>query len=344
MKSVFLGLFLLCLTSSGIAYESPIKPDSPVEYTVKKGDTLWDISNRFLKSPWLWPELWHSNEQIHNPHLIFPGDVISLVYVEGRPKITVVRRGETGRTIKLNPKIRIMPTESAIPAIPHEAVSSFLKNSRVINNSAEMERAPYVLGTRQGRIASGAGDRIYAKGKVDGLHGRKLGIFRQGTAITNPDTNELLGIVAQDVAGATMVKATGGVATLKLVSSRSEVRPGDRVLPSDPPTQMTSFFPRAPDAPIAGKVAFVLGPEERAGKFHSVILNRGMREGLRKGDLLMVLKSGVMTDPMTGKDVYLPAEKVAMVMVYRSFEKLSYGIVLSSVEDIHVGDSIKSPE
>ena len=141
MKNFVLGVLLTCVASSGFAFEGPIKSDSPREYIVTRGDTLWDISNRFLKSPWLWPEIWHANAQIHNPHLIFPGDVISLVYIEGRPRLTIVRRGESGRTIKLSPKVRTLPAESAIPAIPLQAIDSFLNSSRIFTNMQEMEAA-----------------------------------------------------------------------------------------------------------------------------------------------------------------------------------------------------------
>ena len=344
MRSFVLGVLLMCAATSGFAIESPIKPDSPRDYVVTKGDTLWDISNRFLKSPWLWPEIWHANNQIHNPHLIFPGDVISMVYIDGRPRLTIVRRGESGRTIKLSPKIRTLPAESAIPAIPLQAINSFLKSSRIFNNLQEMEAAPYVFAAKQQRIIAGEGDRVYARGRVNTLQGRTLGVYRSGDVISDPLSGELLGVVAMDIANAAVVKTTNDIATLRVVSSNKEIRPGDRVLPSDNFSQTTTFFPRAPDAPVEGAVVSVVDAVNKAGRFNTVIINKGMREGLKPGDILTVHKSLMVKDPISGQNIKLPPERVGMVMIYRPFEKLSYGIVLSSLEDISIGDYIKSPE
>lgn len=344
MRSFVLGVLLLCLTSIGYSYESPIKPDSPRDYVVTKGDTLWDISNRFLKSPWLWPEIWHANTQIHDPHLIFPGDVISMVYIDGRPKLTIIRRGESGRTIKLSPKIRTLPAATAIPIIPLKAIKAFLKSSRIFNNLEEMESAPYVFASRQERIISGAGDKVYARGRVDDLQGRKLGVYRSGERISDPVNGELLGVIALDIANASLVKTSSDIATLKIITSNKEVRPGDRVLPVGNFAQTTTFFPRVPDRPIAGVVVSVLESNKKVGRYNTLIINKGLREGLKQGDIFAVYKHLMAKDPLTGKSIKLPQEKVGMVMIYRPFEKLSYGIVLSALEEITIGDSLKSPE
>lgn len=343
MRSIVLGAILLCLSSVGIAYESPIKADSPQDYTVQKGDTLWDISNRFLKSPWLWPEIWHANPQIHNPHLIFPGDLVSLVYIDGRPRLTVVRRGESGRTIKLSPKIRTLPAESAIPAIPLNAISAFLKESRIFNSQAAFDRAPYVFASRQDRIITAKGDKVYARGSVGTLSSNNLGIYRSGAVVNDPDTGELLGIVGHDVASATLTKVDKGIASMRIDDSDSEVRPGDRVLPEVSVSHVSTFFPRAPDAPVDGKIVSVLNGAQKIGQFDSIIVNKGEREGLRQGDVLVITRNLKVKDRMTGEMIQLPAEKIGMMMIYRPFEKLSYGIVLSAYEDISVGDMLKSP-
>ena len=344
MRSIVLGIWMLCLTATGYSYESPIKQDSPQAYVVVKGDTLWEISNRFLKSPWLWPEIWHENSQIHNPHMIFPGDVISLVYINGRPRLTIVRRGESGRTVKLTPKVRTMPAAAAIPAIPLKAINSFLMGSRIFNNKQSIYSAPYVFAAKQNRIISGSGDKVYAKGRVSALQGRSLGIYRSGDAITDPVSGELLGIVAHEVADANMVNSEGDVVTLKVMSSKKEVRPGDRVMPADTFKQVTSFFPRAPDAPVKGTIVSVMDAARNVGQYNTVIINKGQREGLQPGDILTIHKSMMVEDPVSGMNTRLPAERVGMVMVYRPFEKLSYGIVLTAMQDISVGDQLKSPE
>ncbi|AMO54294.1 hypothetical protein GZ77_22205 [Endozoicomonas montiporae] len=344
MRNFILGVLLTCITASGFAIDSPIKSDSPREYVVTQGDTLWDISNRFLKSPWLWPEIWHANSQIHNPHLIFPGDVISLVYIDGRPRLTIVRRGESGRTIKLSPKIRTLPAESAIPAIPLQAIDSFLRDSRIFNNMQELESAPYIFATKQQKIIAGDGDKVYARGRVNTLQGRTLGVYRSGDVISDPTSGELLGVVAMDIANAAMLKTASDIATLRVLNSNREVRAGDRVLPADTFSQATTFFPRAPDAPVEGSVVSVVDGVDRVGRYSTVIINKGLREGLKQGDILTVHKSLLVKDPLSGQNIKLPPERVGMIMVYRPFEKLSYGIVLSANEDITIGDNIKSPE
>ena len=344
MRSILLGLWMLCLTATGYSYESPIKADSPREYVVVKGDTLWDISNRFLNSPWLWPEIWHANSRIHNPHMIFPGDVISLVYIDGRPRLTIVRRGQVGRTVKLSPKIRVMPAEAAIPAIPLKAINAFLMGNRIFNNQQTLLSAPYIFAARQNRIITGVGDKVYAKGRVGTLQGRSLGVYRSGEAISDPVSGELLGIIAHDIANASMVNSSSNVATLKVLSSKKEIRSGDRVIPADTFKQVTSFFPKAPDAPIEGTVVSVVDATRNAGRYNTVIINKGQREGLQPGDIFTIHKTLMTKDPVSGASTKLPPERVGMVMVYRPFEKLSYGIVLSAMQDISVGDQLKSPE
>lgn len=342
MRRIIMGVLLLCLSVTGMAYESPIKADSPQDYVVQKGDTLWEISNRFLKSPWLWPEIWHANQQIHNPHLIFPGDMISLVYIDGKPRLTVVRRGESGRTIKLSPKVRKLPGESAIPAIPLGMINSFLNQSRIFNSKQELERAPYVFASRQERIINGAGDKIYARGRVDSLN-KDLTIYRSGEVILDPDTGEMLGVIGHNIASIDLLKVEDGVASLRVKKSHSEVRPGDRVVASEVFSQVTTFFPSAPDAPITGKIASALENIKKVGQYNTVILNVGEREGLKQGDILVVYKNVKVKDQMTGEMIQLPLERAGIVMVYRPFEKVSYGIVLTAFEEISVGDVIKSP-
>ncbi|WP_422139400.1 LysM peptidoglycan-binding domain-containing protein [Endozoicomonas sp. ALC020] len=342
MRSIVLGVLLLCLSSSGIAYESPIKSDSPRDYMVKKGDTLWEISNRFLKSPWLWPEIWHANPQIHNPHLIFPGDLVSLVYIDGRPRLTIVRRGESGRTIKLSPKVRTLPAESAIPAIPLSAIDAFLKSSRVFTSKRALESAPYIFASRQERIITGAGDKVYVRGQIGSLD-KSLDILRAGDVLKDPDSGEVLGIIGHQVADASLQKVDNGIASLKIQTSQREVRPGDKVVPADTFSLQTTFFPRAPDAPVEGKIVSVVDGVKKVGQFNSVIINRGIREGLRQGDILNAYKNLKVKDQISGEMVNLPPERAGMIMIYRTFEKVSYGIVLTAYEEIGVGDTLKSP-
>ena len=347
MRSIVLGAFLSGLISlgfvtEGMANNSPIRVDSPKNYQVKKGDTLWEISSRFLRSPWMWPEIWHANPQIHNPHLIFPGDVVSLVYIDGKPRLTIARRGESGRTIKLSPRVRTLPGDSAIPAVPLSTINSFLSLNRIFDTLQDIESAPYIFASRQERIISGAGDKVYARGRVDAVSGN-MSIYRPGAAVTDPESGELLGVIGHDVADSSVMNVTDGVASLRITKSRREVLPGDRVLPEADFSQLTTFHPSAPDAPIDGKILAVLGGVKKIGKYSSVMINKGQREGLKQGDVLIIRKNIAVKDQITGEMVTLPPERAGMLMIYRPFEKLSYGIVLTALEEISVGDQLKNP-
>ena len=342
MRTFFLAAFLLCFTLFGQADESPIRIDSPQNYTVQKGDTLWDISNTFLNNPWLWPEIWHANPQIHNPHLIFPGDVVSLIYIDGRPRLTVMSRGDSGRNVKLTPKIRTLPVDSAIPAIPLSAIRSYLKYSRIINNLAELEQAPYVFASKDGRKASVEGDQVYARGHLAG-QGARYEAFREGQSLVDPDSGENLGYIGQKLATLDVVKINNDVSILTIKSSQTEIKPGDRLLQEDDFNLTPTFFPRAPDTPVEGKIIANINNTKKTVRFDTVVINRGQRESLKQGDILAIYRHSQVMDQFSKELVVLPPERVGLLMIYRPYEKLSYGIVLSASQDIELGDSLKSP-
>ncbi len=337
-----LTAILLFMSMLGIAYESPIRDDSPDSYSVQKGDTLWDISNMFLKSPWLWPEIWHANPQIHNPHLIFPGDLVSLVYVNGRPRLTVSNRGNAGRTIKLSPKVRKLPAEAAIPAIPLSSIDAYLNHSRIFNMPAELDRAPYILASRDGRSAYSQGDKVYGRGNFIGQEG-VYKVYRKTKDLTDPKTGEYLGAIGEEVSTLDLKKVSGDVATLVLRNTRREVRPGDRLIKEDPFSLETTFFPGAPDIPTDAVILTTLGDQQRAARFDTVVINRGDRFGLKQGDILAIYKTMQVKDSLTNEMVTLPPERVGLVMVYRPFAQTSFAIVLSASEDVEAGDLLKSP-
>lgn len=223
-----------------------INKDVPNSYTVVRGDTLWDISAVFLQDPWMWPEIWHANQQIDNPHLIYPGDVISLVYINGVPQLKIVR----SRELKLSPEIRSLGHDDAISALPLNVISTFLSKTRVTDN-ATLNGAPYVLGGAERRILVGMNDDFYARGDFT-ANRLNYGIYRRGEPYMDPETGELLGIRAIDIGAARIKALEKDVATLNVSRAEGEIRIKDRLLVVEQRTLASTFYPRAPETAISG--------------------------------------------------------------------------------------------
>ncbi|MGL4316002.1 MAG: LysM peptidoglycan-binding domain-containing protein [Pseudomonas sp.] len=336
-------LALLLLAVGGLAQaEVQLKEGHPDRYTVVRGDTLWDISGKFLSQPWKWPELWHANPQIENPHLIYPGDTLSLVYVDGQPRL-VLNRGESRGTIKLSPQVRSTPLAQAIPAIPLEAINSFLLSNRIVDTPEEFEGKPYIVAGQAERVVSGAGDRIYARGAFDQAQ-PAYGIFRQGKTYTDPETQEFLGINADDIGGGEIVAEEGDVATLSLTRANQEVRLGDRLFPTEERAVNSTFMPSEPATDVNGVILDVPRGVTRIGQFDVVTLNKGKIDGLSEGNVLAIYKTGeTVRDRITGESVKIPDERSGLLMVFRTYEKLSYGLVLYATRDLAVMDKVKNP-
>jgi len=320
-----------------------LKSNHPDEYTVKKGDTLWDISATFLNSPWLWPEIWQVNPQIENPHLIYPGDLIRLVYLDGQPRLTLERTLKLAPgTTKLSPSVRVQSADEAITTIPLDRIDSFLSHSRILESDL-LEAAPYMLAGSQGRVISGAGDTAYARGQFDPQLDN-YGIYRKGKVYKDPVTKEFLGIFAQGIGTASVDKVDGDVGTLSVMRTYEEVRPADRLLPSEDRLVDSTFFPSAPDSDIKGELIDVEGGVTQIGKFNVVMVNRGEREGLQVGNVLAIYKRGeLVRDRVKGGTVALPDERGGLLMIFRTFSKMSLGLVLEADRPLAVGDRVQNP-
>lgn len=350
MKKLRLGLAALsvCLFTTVAVFSVPVlaeevalKSSHPDRYTVLKGDTLWDISAKFLEKPWLWPEIWQVNPQIENPHLIYPGDTIALVYIDGRPRL-VVQRGDAGRTFKMSPEVRIQPLEAAIPAIPLDAINHFLDRSRVLDEG-ELERAPYVVMGGEDHLVVGAGDNLYARGDfTDRVP--VYGIYRGGKAYTDPDSGELLGIKAEDMGAAKFVAAESDIATLTVTRSSEEIRIEDRLLPHEERAIDSTFYPSPPAEEIDAEIMSVEGGISQVGALDVVSINRGEREGLKSGNVLAIYRKGsVVTDRVSGDKIKLPDERAGLLMVFHTFEKMSFAIVLESSRPLKIRDRVRNP-
>ncbi|MDV2079621.1 LysM peptidoglycan-binding domain-containing protein [Marinobacter xestospongiae] len=328
---------MLLVTTWAQAAGPDLRDDHPDRYTVVKGDTLWDISARFLDNPWYWPEIWHVNPQVSNPHLIYPGDELALVYIDGQPRVTKVNRNGV---IKLSPQIRSEPIDTPIPAIPLDAISGFLSDTRIVD-VAELNGSPYVLEGEDGRIVAGAGDKLYARGEKPADN---VGIFRRSKEFVDPQTGEFLGLEARAIARGEITKETGDVLTMRVTSSSEEVRIGDRLLAGEDRSITTTFTPSSPDNEIEGEMLSVEDGVTQIGQFDVVALNRGLREGLVPGNVLAVFKKGnLVRDPVTKETIALPDERAGLLMVFQSYEKMSYGLILTATRPLSLGDKVRNP-
>lgn len=354
MKKRLLGLMVLGMITTSFwgqsawGQEAILREDHPDQYTVVKGDTLWDISDKFLQNPWMWPEIWHVNPQIDNPHLIFPGDLIRLIYLDGRPRLTV-QRGDESRTYKvapgtkkLSPSIHVIPLAQAIPSIPLDAIDTFLSDSRIVL-PGELEAAPYVLAGAHSRLIVGAGDFLYARG--DFANGVPVyGVYRRGDAYVDPETDEVLGIQARNIGTVKVKSIDGDIATSTVTRTTEEIRIKDRLLPREERSIDSSFFPSPPAEQVEAIILAVEGGLSQVGKMDVVVLNRGEREGLKPGNVLAVYKRGALTrDPVAEEVVKLPEEKAGLLMVFRTFEKLSFGLVLEAELPLATMDIVRNP-
>lgn len=360
MKKIVLTLMAAWLSVAvAFAADPSFRDDVPERYTVKEGDTLWGISAMFLQDPWLWPEIWQANPQIPNPHLIYPGDVIAMVYIDGKPRLTIERgatsggsaamgasraapRSTDGRTVVLTPTIKKVPNDRAIPALPLEAINNFLIRIRLVREG-ELEAAPYVVAGHEKKLIGGSGDDFYVRGTL--LPGVDFyGIYRQGDPYIDKDTEELLGLKAEDIGSAQVKKVEGQVATVAATRSVREIRIGDRLLPHEERRLDSSFFPVAPDTDIKGKIISVEGGVTQVGYLDVVAINRGERDGLKVGNLLGIFKAGEQVqDRVAGDVITLPSERAGMLMVFRSYEKMSFGLVLHADRPLAVDDEVANP-
>lgn len=346
-----LGLFLALAVSTSAAtgdLAQHLRADHPETYTVVKGDTLWDISARFLQQPWLWPELWRNNPQIENPHLIYPGDRVFLVWVDGQPRLDL-ERGDAGRTyrlspddtVRLQPTVRETPLESAVPAIRLDAIQGFLVQNRVVATEV-LEAAPYVVQGDSERLVLGAGDRLYIRGVLP--DSERLSLVRRGPLYVDPETSEILGREATFIGMGETIAQDGDIATMRLTQAREEARIGDRVLPTEERSLEATFFPSAPAHEVRGQIISVFGGVTQIGPFDVVVLNRGEREGIAVGNALAIYKRGALAkDRIANQMIRLPSERAGLLMVFRTFEKLSYALVLQTERPLAVLDEVQNP-
>lgn len=324
-----------------------LAPRAPERYVVKKGDTLWDISTMFLKDPWLWPEIWYTNPQIANPHLIYPGDIITIFWKDGQPHLSITRDGEIYQTTlpitRLSPKVRVTPLAAAIPTIPLDAIRPFLGHPRVIDED-EYEKLPYVLRSIDGRLMSGAGESVYVRGIESDVS--RFHVIRLGDEYEDPETGETLGHEAIEV-GQGVIQRRGDPASLFLEASEREAMQGDRLIPVEDLEFNTNFLPTPPDVEIDGQIIDVVDGVSQIGQFQIVTLNRGANDGLEVGNVLAIYQRGEeIDDDVAGAvsdEIRLPDTQAGTLLVFRTFDEVSYGLVTRATSEIHLLDMVRNP-
>lgn len=339
-----------------------LRDGHPERYTVVKGDTLWDIASRFLRDPWLWAKVWNKNDQIRNPHLIYPGDVIILSWRDGQPELGVLRNqkltpvdytggGETGEivetpppgpVVKLSPDVRSEPLPGAIPTIKPEAIAPFLTEPLAIERR-ELNKAGYVTTGLDDRVALGNLSQFYARGLGDASAAQHYKIFRPGKALRHPDTGKVLAYEAMFLGEAKVLEA-GDPTKLEVVRVKQEIVPGDRLLAASVQPPLPYYYPRAPERPVTGRILSAINGVEAFGPNTVVAISLGVRDGMEPGQVLRIMRHvGKHRDPVTKRKYRLPDEQSGLLMVFQPYEKVSYALVMYAERPVHILDTVTNP-
>jgi len=339
---------------SGSSMSVPLAPDAPSQYVVKKGDTLWDIAGVFLRDPWYWPEIWYVNPDIANPHLIYPGDVLNLVYVDGKPRITV---GSAGAT-RLSPQVRSSPLTDAVRSIPYDLLMTFVGRPSLLDKDT-FRNQPYVIGFRHDHMVGAEHGEVYGLGLGTPAEGARYNFVHVGDELIDPDDGDLLGYIGHYSGTGRVIQTTSAnrkepITHLQVLEMGREIMQGDKIFAAEVDIG-DDFVPSAPaKTDIDGRIVAVVDGVYAAGRFQVLAINRGKRHGLVPGNALAVFGRGeVVTDrpgagpwrraSSTYATVQLPKERNGTLLLFRVYDRMSYGLVVESIHAIREGDYLKHP-
>ena len=338
---------------SGGAANPVANPEAPMHYTVKKGDTLWGIASMYLKDPWLWPEVWVINPQVPNPHLIYPGDKLALAYgTGGRMEVRLEQAGLT----RLDPRLRSDPLQNAIPTIPYSAIAAFLSRPTLMSED-EIRHAPYVLAFRDMHQVAGNEIEVYIK-NLSAAENSRYAVVHISNQLRDPDDGKLLGYEGI-YTGTALVKRAGQPAKAVMIDTARETLAGDRLVSSDNQVPVT-FTPSVPTSQIHGNIISVVGGTDLVGQFYVVAINRGKHHGIEPGTVLAVDQAGEvvrdlwaggrsMSNSMNGfntsfaPSVRLPDERAGTLLVFKVYDRMSYGLIVGASNIIHNGAPVHNP-
>ena len=342
------------VTSSPASPDSSIiNPSAPKSYVVKRGDTLWGISSMFLRDPWLWPEVWYINPQVANPHLIYPGDTLALAYgADGHPQI----RLEQGGAARMDPRLRSDPLNGAIPTIPYQSIAAFLSRPSILTPD-QVKNAPYVLAFRDDHEVAGSGNEVYVK-NLNGPNNARYSVVHIGDPLRDPDDGKVVGYQGVYTATA-LVSKPGDVTKAVLIDTARETLRGDKVLSADNDTPL-NFIPSAPHNNVRGRIIAVVDGTDLIGQYQIVAINRGTRDGVNNGTVLGIDRAGSVVrdvyahgasftrknqdlDSSFAKKVKLPDERTGTMLVFRAFDRVSYGLILGATDTIQLQDVVHNP-
>jgi hypothetical protein len=351
-RSIITLLSLSCLCLSAQADEITLQKNHPERYVVKKGDTLWGISGTFLKDPWLWPKVWKMNRaEIKNPHLIYPGDVVVLDMSSGSPEFKLLRQ-----TVTLEPGVIEEPlAKEAIYTIPPNVIGPFLSQPLLIEQG-ELENAPRIVGVQDNRLILSPGTRVYIN-NLEENDKTFWNIYRPGTVLKDPDTNEILGTEAIYLGDAKITKF-GQPSSGNIVKAKEEIFTKDRLVVASEGFK-ESFVPHAPETDLRGRILKIYGGVAEAGPETVVSVNLGKQNGLEDGHVLAISRHGkVIRDPEYKRDktkavdndsklkpdqIQLPDERIGLLMIFRTFDRVSYGLIMQTSDAIYTLDNVHTP-
>lgn len=324
-----------------------LNPNAPQSYVVQRGDTLWDISAKFLRDPWLWPEIWHVNPDIANPHLIYPGDTLKLVYGSaGRPQIQLI----PGNAVRVSPLVRTSPLDGPIATIPYRAIASFLGRPSLLSKE-DVERAPKIAVVRDNHLVASLSDYIYAKGMKE--HGPgSYAIVRVGDELKDPETGRVMGYMGTYAASVRFDQVGDQVSKGLLVESARESVAGDLLFSEDVQVPSRDIVPHAPPANFTGQIMAVVDGVSQIGQYDVVAVNRGSKQGLEVGHVLAIDQKGEVVADGSCKtfgrtschgSITLPSERAGTLLIFKTYEDMSYGLVVETTVPVRVTDVVHTP-